>query len=370
MQSMQEEEEESAGSLKRPEYARMAQVLKEPLRSNLGSFCLTLFLFNVSVSFLVTAAFTPALLAPDSLVAVVLSLVFFFLMLVVIFTVCYGITAKAQATLLGKRSSRLVFSGFAGGKGVVHSSIFFALLTLICLALAAFVAFLLRGKVTQCLAPFVAEFIPQELLGDGSFDGTFDEQTIQLASAVFSQAAFCAVCFAVLFALAFVPFAFVWCCLIENRHLSLVEAIKQSTRIVRGRYWHCLAFPFYASCKNIAFLALCVAFKMLPLIPVVSLLLGFCAFIQYYTILAKFCFCVPIYFYSFLSVNGFITKVKPSEQPQIDSSHSAGPPTPSIKEDAAQSDTLEAGADGDEDAAGEGQSNDTREAAGMLGEDN
>ena len=345
-------EDEAAASLKRPEYARMNQVLKEPLRSSLGSFCLTLFAFNVAISFLITAAFTPALLAPDSLVALVLSLVFFFAVLVVIFTVCYGLIAKAQATLLGKSTSRLVFSGFAGSRGVVHSSIFFALLTLICLALAAFVTFLLRGKVTQSLSPLVALFIPQELLGESSFDGAFDDQTIQLASMLFSQAAFCAVCFAVLFALAFVPFAFVWCCLIENRHLSLVEAIKQSLFIVQGRYWHCLVFPFYASCKNIALLALCVAFKMLPVIPVVSLLLGFCSFLQYYTIIAKFCFCVPIYFYSFLSVNGFITKVKPSESAQLESSAPSAAIPPSIEEDAAQSDTLAAGAGDDEDAAG------------------
>ena len=361
-------EDEAVGGLKRPQYARMAGVLKEPLRSSLGSFCLTLFLFNVAISFLVTAALTPALLAPDSLVAVVLSLVFFFLMLVVIFTVCYGITAKAQATLLGKRSSRLVFSGFAGTRGVVHSSIFFALLTIICLALAAFVAFLLRDKVTQCLDPFVAEFIPQELLGDGSFDGAFDEQTIQLASELFAQAAFCAVCFAVLFALAFVPLAFVWCCLIENRHFSLAEAIKQSTRIVRGRYWHCLAFPFYTSWKNIALLALFVVLKMLPVIPAVLLLLGFCAFIQYYTILSKFCFCVPLYFYSFLSVNGFITKVKPSESAQLESSAPSAAIPPSIEEDAAQSGTLapEAGGDeGEETQSSAGaQSGDEEEAGG------
>ena len=333
-------EDEAAGSLRRPEYARMAGVLKEPLRSSLGSFCLTLFAFNVATSFLITAALSPALLAPDSLLSLVLSLVFFFAMLVVIFTVCYGITAKAAATLLGKRTSRLVFSGFAGTRGVVHSSLFFALLTIICLALAGLVAFLLRGKVTQCLSPFVAGFIPEELLGDGSFEGTFDEQTIQLASAIFAQAAFCAVCFAVLFALAFVPLAFVWCSLIENKSLSLSEAIKQSLFIVRGRYWHCLAFPFYASWKNIALLSLCVALKMLPLIPAVSLLLGFCAFIQYYTIIAKFCFCVPLYFYSFLSVNGFIEKVTPSESAQLDLIPPSAAPAVPIEDDAAQSDTV------------------------------
>ena len=360
-------EDEAGGSLKHPEYARMNQVLKERLRSNLGSFCLTLFAFNVAVSFLITAALSPALLAPDSLVAMLLSLVFFFAMLVVIFTVCYGIAAKAQATLLGKRSSRLVFSGFAGSRGVVHSSLFFAILTLICLALAALVAFLLRGKVTQSLSPLVAHFIPEELLGDGSFEGSLDAQTIQLASAIFAQAAFCAVCFVVLFALAFVPLAFVWCSLIENKRLSLSEAIRQSLFIVRGRYWHCLAFPFYASWKNIALLALCVAFKMLPVIPAVSLLLGFCAFIQYYTILSKFCFCIPLYFYSFLSVNGFITKVKPSESAQLESSAPSSAIPPSIQEDAAQSDTLAPVAGGDEEKAQSSagaQSGDEEEAGG------
>ena len=312
---MQQGDDGEEGRLKNPQYARMMQVLKERLRPNLGSFCLTLFAFNVAISFLVTAALSPTLLAPDSLLAFVLSLVFLFAMLVVIFTVCYGIAAKTQAVLLGKRTSRLVFSGFAGSRGVVHSSIFFAILTLICLALAAFVAFWLRGKVTQSLIPLLKSYVPSQMY---SAEGGFDEQTIQMVCELFALALFCTVCFAVLFVLAFVPLAFVWCCLIENKSLSLAEAIKQSTRIVRGRYWHCLVFPFYASCKNIALCAIIVALKMLPLIPAVSLLLGFCAFIQYYTILSKFCFCVPIYFYSFLSVNGFIQQAHTAAEEQLE----------------------------------------------------
>lgn len=38
----------------------------------------------------------------------------------------------------------------------------------------------------------------------------------------------------------------------------------------------------------------------------ISLLLGFYAFLQYYTILAKVYYCIPIYYFSFLSVNGMI----------------------------------------------------------------
>ena len=98
--------------LKNPEYKRMYQVLRERLTKNITRSVLLLLLFNVMLSFLLTSGFSPAMLFNGSAAGYAISFVFTSLILIVVFTLAYGIVADFTNVVLGKRNSPGgIFSG-------------------------------------------------------------------------------------------------------------------------------------------------------------------------------------------------------------------------------------------------------------------
>ena len=92
---------------KNPEYKRMYQVLRERLAKNIAHSVLLLLLFNVMLSFLLTSGFSPAMLF-NGFAGYTFSVVFTLLILIVVFTIAYGIVADFTNIVLGKKK---VFRG-------------------------------------------------------------------------------------------------------------------------------------------------------------------------------------------------------------------------------------------------------------------
>lgn len=78
----------------------MYQVLRERLAKNITRSVLLLLLFNVMLSFLLTSGFSPAMLFNGSAAGYAISFVFTSLILIVVFTLAYGIVADFTNVVL------------------------------------------------------------------------------------------------------------------------------------------------------------------------------------------------------------------------------------------------------------------------------
>lgn len=286
--------------LKNPEYKRMYQVLRERLAKNIARSVLLLLLFNVMLSFLLTSGFSPAMLFNGSGAGYAISFVFTSLILIVVFTLAYGIVADFTNVVLGKRNSPGgIFSGFfEKSKRIFYASVFFTLVVFLVACISAALIFVFKEKIISCSSFFSQAFSNENL-------NQLDSEKIAKA---FTVALFYTVIFFFVFVFCFLPFIFVWNAFLENKKINLKDAIKKSLFIIRGRYFHYMGFVIFVCLKNFAvlFAAVFLNAVLSGKNNFISLLLGFYAFLQYYTILSKVYYCIPIYYFSFLSVNGMI----------------------------------------------------------------
>lgn len=285
--------------LKNPEYKRMYQVLRERLARNTAHTILLLLLFNVILSFLLTSGFSPAMIF-NGFAGYAFSVVFTFLILIVVFTILYGIVADFTGIVLGKKiSSGGIFCGFfEKSKRIFYSSVFFTLIVVFVAFVSAALIFVFKEKIISCSDFFAEAFSTGDL-------SRIDSEKIAKS---FALALFYTAFFFLIFAFSFLPFIFVWNAFLEDKKISLKNAVAKSLFIIHGRYFHYLGFVIFVCLKNFAVLFIAVFFNAIisEKNNFISLLLGFYAFIQYYMILAKIYYCIPVYYFSFLSVNGMI----------------------------------------------------------------
>ena len=252
------------------------------------------------LSFLLTSGFSPAMLFNGSAAGYALSFIFTLLILIVVFTIAYGIVADFTNVVLGKKNSQGgIFCGFfEKSKRIFYSSVFFTLVIIFVAFVSAVLIFVFKEKIISCSSFFSQAFSNENL-------NQLDSEKIAKA---FTLALFYTGIFFLVFVFCFLPFIFVWNALLENKKINLKNAIEKSLFIVRGRYFHYLGFVIFVCLKNFAVLFVAVFLNAIlsGKNNFVSLLLGFYAFLLYYTILAKIYYCIPIYYFSFLSVNGMI----------------------------------------------------------------
>ena len=277
----------------------MYQVLRERLAKNIAHSVLLLLLFNVMLSFLLTSGFSPAMLF-NGFAGYTFSVVFTLLILIVVFTIAYGIVADFTNIVLGKKKSLGgIFCGFfEKSKRIFYASIFFTLVVVFVAFVSAALIFVFKEKIISCSSFFAQAFSNENLT-------QLDSEKIAKA---FTLAIFYTVIFFFVFIFCFLPFIFIWNAFLENKKIILRDAIRKSLFIIRGRYFHYLGFVIFVCLKNFAVLFVVVFLNAILAgkSNFISLLLGFYAFLQYYTILAKVYYCIPIYYFSFLSVNGMI----------------------------------------------------------------
>lgn len=207
----------------------MYQVLRERLAKNIARSVLLLLLFNVILSFLLTSGFSPAMLFNGSAAGYAISFVFTSLILIVVFTLAYGIVADFTNVVLGKRNSPGgIFSGFfEKSKRIFYASVFFTLVVFLVACISAALIFVFKEKIISCSSFFSQAFSNENL-------NQLDSEKIAKA---FTVALFYTVIFFFVFVFCFLPFIFVWNAFLENKKINLKDAIKKSLFIIRGRYF-------------------------------------------------------------------------------------------------------------------------------------
>lgn len=299
---------------KRPEYSRMYPVLRVRFFPNAGRVCLILFLFNIAASAMLIAGVSPLLYNEMSSARAALSLVLTFLSLTVIYAIVYRIISGATDSVLGRRRSTFRFARRGvplpdkeRARGILRTSAAFALFTLIVFALAGAIAYALRDTAGALFASTFADFpLPP---------GLSPEEAAQF-SRLLSIAVFYTGVFYVLLALSIVPFVFVWPHLAYERGATFKASLRKSLMIIRGRYFHFIGFVIFACLKNVFMILIAVLLDTLTSgfgATALSTLLGVFVFIQYYAVIAKVFYCIPIYYFSFLSVNGLVGATSTSE---------------------------------------------------------
>lgn len=303
--------------LKNPDYRRMYQVLRERLTGTIVRAIVTVLVFNIMLSFLLTSGLTPFMIFRNSVVGILLSVAFTSIILTAAFMAFYGIITDFTNIILGKRSySNVMFLGFLDkSRRVFRSSVFFTVIVIFAAAVTAIIVFLLRERILSGVNPF----FDYTAAASGENLSAEDSESVLKFSQVLLLSVFYTVFFFFIFILSVLPFVFIWSAFIEDRRLDFKGALKKSLFIMRGRYFHYIGFVIFSCIKNIVIMiVICAVNFVIPKeAAFVSFLLGFYAFIQYYTILVKVFCCIPVYYFSFLSVNGMIGNTAGNETKEI-----------------------------------------------------
>ncbi len=297
---------------KNPEYRRMYEILADRLGRNLGKSIFTILIFNVLISILLTTGISPTMALGKSAegnflspAGFVLSILFLFIFLVLIFSIAYGIVTNFTNVVLGKKNFRSTFFYFLSEKSgrITRASILFSLVTSAVAAISVALVFFGKEKISSNVESFAA------MIAGGENPGEENLEPLKfLAMAIFYSALF-----SLIFAFAFLPFIFVWSSFFEDKTIGLLSAVKKSFFVIRARYFHYFGFVIFSCFKNIVFIVFLSALNFIlaqsnfGVVNFLSAVFGFLAFLQYYTILAKIYYCIPIYYYSFLSVNGLVS---------------------------------------------------------------
>ncbi|MGN0728127.1 hypothetical protein [Treponema sp.] len=283
--------------MKKPEYRRMYEVLKKRLSENIMYAIMQVFLFDIIMSFLITSGFFPVYISNGSAAGYVVSAVLTFMMLVVVFTMVYGLISSFTNIILGKKiAPGGMFSGFIeNSRTVFNASVFFSVLVVFVTAVSIALTFSLEEKIIAFFSFPQIEFEHPSLT----------PELCKKISDSFSLCMFFSMAFSVLFVLLITPFIFTWNVILENKKATFKAAVKKTLFVICGRYFHYMGFVIFSCLKNTVFLFILIFLKALAFQNnFLSLLIGFFAFIQCHTIFSKAYFCIPIYYFSFLSVNG------------------------------------------------------------------
>lgn len=104
-------------------------------------------------------------------------------------------------------------------------------------------------------------------------------------------------------------FIFTWSVLRDFSSGKTKQIFKKNFMMIYRNYFHFIGFNFYANLKNIIILIVCYVIQFaLPqnIAEKFSVFLNFIVFIEEFTILAKIYSSIPVYYYSLLSVNDLI----------------------------------------------------------------
>ncbi|MCQ2241800.1 hypothetical protein [Treponema sp.] len=287
----------------RPEYNRMYEVMKVRLAKNLSKCVFIILLFHLAQSFLFSLTMSPIMAGGKNglsfptfaLSAVSTVFVFFFS-----FQFLYGILSFFTKVILARKDVMGVFtSGLRDRTRRAHFlSVVFTIILIVSAVIAAVVIFFFKQDITSIVAELFV-------------DGETPNETAQFVNAVGLAIVFCAVFF-LCGILISIPFLFSWNILYDDKKISASAAMKKSFYLMMRNYFHFIGFVIYSCFKNVVFIIIFFGINMAlsarnsVISSFFSMVLGFFAFTQEYTIVAKAYASIPIYYYSLLSVNGMI----------------------------------------------------------------
>lgn len=294
----------------RPEYRRMYEVMRVRLAQTLSKCVFIILIFNLVQSFFFSVGLSPVFAAEDGkpgFVPVLFSAGFSLLVFYISLMFFYGILSFFTKVILGRRDIMHVFtSAFRDRTGRAKKmAVFQTFLFAVSVATSAFIVWKFRDLIFSI--DFVSDFVNDE-----------QENYARFARTLVTAGIFCAVFFILSLCLS-IPFLFVWNILYDDKKIRFSSALKKSAGLMIPNALHFIGFVIFTCLKNVAFIAVLCLLNMRisgsqgMLANILSMMLGFFAFVQEYTIIAKAYSSIPVYYYSLLSVNGMIEPQEKNE---------------------------------------------------------
>lgn len=295
--------------LKRPEYKKMYEVLKQNLSPYYSKGILEILIVSFFKYCLVFFALSPLLKASLSqtvssqtyLFSLIFSVILVFLARIICEILNFGLVIYFSNAIVSKNAKFTdCFTGFNKfGSHPYKIGTIFAFIS----AFAILVDFVLFFSFKD----FFSFDFPAEI----------NQQNIQDVFAN-SVMAYYPKMMILTFVFGFVYYAikmffiFTWSVLRDFSSGKTKQIFQKNFMMIYRNYFHFIGFNFYANLKNIIILIACYVIQFaLPQniaekLELLSVLLNFIVFIEEFTILAKIYSSIPVYYYSLLSVNDLI----------------------------------------------------------------
>lgn len=274
--------------LKSPEYKRMNPILRKRLSLCLGKTIFSIFLFTILSPLMISVSMVPVM-QERSVRNMFITAVVLFCALTVVFTVISGLVGKA--TKIIRHASpweNVLFSGF-DDKRNVKAGLFYAFL------------FCVSGLILLLIIKFSGNVFTSMIPSKIDFGNEKEFVKFVRSATIFSTMLI------IIFVILVLPFIFAWNVLIDYKEISAAKAILRSASLLGPKYFQFIGYVFYSVFKNIIMIIFVTALDIAVLsrfkLSFLSLVFSFYAILQQYTIYSKILFCIPIYYYSLLSVN-------------------------------------------------------------------
>lgn len=296
----------------RPDYNRMYEVMKRTLAPFLGTLTFSVMLSEIIPFVLVSVLSAVTISVASFAVSSVLFCVSMILTMFVSLSLVVCTINQASKITLGKGTSISTFFEpfFTKGKSLFSATAILALVQIVSF-LVVFAAIMAnREFFSPALKVFEKEIVSVEALqNDLASIMPYYFVSIALYSVVG-----CALS---------IPFLFVWNVKETEKNISFLGAVKKSASILMPNYFHYVGFNFYVVFKNLLVIAVLVGINSLvsrvSFLAFFSLVAGFLILLQQYTVISKIIDCVPVYYYSYMSVNGLLNSPERSDESESSS---------------------------------------------------
>lgn len=277
--------------LKSPEYKKMNLVLRERLGMCLGKTIFSIFLFTLLSSLMSYVSIVPVM-QDKSLRNICISAAIMFCALTVSFTVVSGLVGYATKRVrLFEQGKKVLFSGF-DDKRNINAGIFYALL------------FFISGGILFLIIRYSGNFFASMIPSKINLENEKDVAALVRIAAVFSAMLM------TIFIILVLPFVFAWNVLFDYKNISVPKALLRSASLLGPKYFNFIGYIIFSIYKNLIMIVFVTALDVTVFakykLSFLSILVSFYTFLQQYTIYSKILFCIPIYYYSLLSVNGIL----------------------------------------------------------------
>lgn len=295
--------------LKRPEYKKMYEVVKQNLSPYYSRGILEILIVSFFKYCLVFFALSPLLKASLSqtvssqtyLFSLIFSAILVFLVRIICEILNFGLVIYFSNAIVSKNAKFTdCFSGFNKFSSHPYKiGTIFALISTLAL-----------------LVDFILVFSFKDFFSF-DFPAEVNAQNIQdvFANSVmnyYPKMMILILVFALIYYAIKIFFVFTWSVLRDFSSESTKQIFQKNFMMIHKNYFHFIGFNFYINLKNIAILAACYVIQLVipenvaQKLELLSIVLNFIVFIEEFTILAKIYSSIPIYYYSLLSVNDLI----------------------------------------------------------------
>ncbi len=296
--------------LKRPEYKKMYEVVKQNLAPYYSRGILEILVVSFFKYFLVFFALSPILKASLSqtvstqtyLFSFIFSAILVFLARIICEILNFGLVIYFSNAIVSKNAKFSdCFSAFSKFSSHPYKiGTIFALISTFALLIDFILLFAFKNFFTFDFSSI-------------DFSLEINQQNLQdIFMNYYPKIMILVLVFALVYYAIKMFFVFTWSVLRDFSSESTKRIFQKNFMMIHRNYFHFIGFNFYINLKNLAILIACSALQfaipenLAQRLELLSVVLNFVVFIEEFTILAKIYSSIPIYYYSLLSVNDLI----------------------------------------------------------------